>query len=155
MPRVSASRELCKGQVRGAGRRQEPDFSRVTDGGSLQILKGIPLSIFVSWCLRALQFSLVMSNFLRPHELQHARPPCPTPTPGVHSNSCPLSRWCHPAISSSVVPSPPAPNPSEHQVYVPSNWCDSIMIFALFWWFGTELSESPRHTRDCYKYSFL
>ena len=46
----------------------------------------------------------VMSNSLWPHELQHARPPCPSPTPGVHSNSCPLSQWCHPAISSSVVP---------------------------------------------------
>ena len=41
---------------------------------------------------------------LWPHELQHARPPCPSPTPWVYSNSCPLSRWCHPAISSSVVP---------------------------------------------------
>ena len=41
---------------------------------------------------------------LRPHGLRHARPPCPSPTPGAHSNSCPWSRWCHPAISSSVVP---------------------------------------------------
>ena len=46
----------------------------------------------------------VVSDSLRPHESQHARPPCPSPTPGVHSNSRPLSRWCHPAISSSVVP---------------------------------------------------
>ena len=45
-----------------------------------------------------------MSNSLRPHELQHARPPCPSPAPGVNSNSCPSSRWCHLAISSSVVP---------------------------------------------------
>ena len=45
----------------------------------------------------------VMSNSLRPHESQHARPPCPSPTPGVHSNSWPSSQWCHPAISSSVV----------------------------------------------------
>ena len=44
----------------------------------------------------------VMSNSLRSHELQHARPLCPSPTPGVHPNPCPLSRWCHPAISSSV-----------------------------------------------------
>ena len=51
------------------------------------------------------QFSRsVVSDSLRPHELQHARPPCPSPTPGVHSDSCPLSQWCHPAISSSVVP---------------------------------------------------
>ena len=45
-----------------------------------------------------------MSNFLRPYELQHARPPCPSSTPGVHQNSCPSNQWCHPAISSSVVP---------------------------------------------------
>ena len=46
----------------------------------------------------------VVSNCLWPHEPQHARPPCPSPTPRVYSNSCPLSQWCHPAISSSVVP---------------------------------------------------
>ena len=51
------------------------------------------------------QFSRsVMSDSLRLHELQHARPPCPSPTPGVHPNPCPLCRWCHPSISSSVVP---------------------------------------------------
>ena len=48
--------------------------------------------------------SSVMSNSLPPHELQHARPPCPSPTPGVHSDSRSSSLWCHPAISSSVVP---------------------------------------------------
>ena len=53
----------------------------------------------------SVQFShSVVSDSLWPHELQHARPPCPSPTPGVHPNSCALSRWCHPAISSSVVP---------------------------------------------------
>ena len=52
-----------------------------------------------------IQFSCsVVSDSLRPHESQHARPPCPSPTPGVYSNSCPLSPWCHPIISSSVVP---------------------------------------------------
>ena len=51
------------------------------------------------------QFSRsVVSNSLRPHELQPARPPCPSPTPRVHSDSHPSSQWCHPAISSSVVP---------------------------------------------------
>ena len=50
------------------------------------------------------QFSCsVVSDSLWPHGLQHARPPCPSPTPAVYSNSCPLSRWCHPTISSSVV----------------------------------------------------
>ena len=61
------------------------------------------------WYIYTMEYSVqfshsVMSDSLRPHELQHARPPCPSPTPGVHSNSCPSSRWCHPAISSSVVP---------------------------------------------------
>ena len=51
------------------------------------------------------QFSCsVMSDSLRPHEPQHARPPCPSPTPRVHPNPCPLSQWCHPTISSSVIP---------------------------------------------------
>ena len=53
----------------------------------------------------SVQFSRsVVFNSLWPHELQHARPSCPSPTPGVCSNSCPSSRWCHPTISSSVVP---------------------------------------------------
>ena len=46
----------------------------------------------------------VMSDSLRPHGLQYAKPPCPSPIPRVYSDSCPLSRWCHPTISSSVVP---------------------------------------------------
>ena len=53
----------------------------------------------------SVQFShSVMSNYLWPHGLQHARPPCPSPTPRAYSNSCPLSWWCHPTISSSVIP---------------------------------------------------
>ena len=64
------------------------------------IMPGWPLMT-----LSSVQFSCsVMSESLQPHELQHARPPCPSPTPGVHSNSCPSSCWCHPAILSSVVP---------------------------------------------------
>ena len=56
-------------------------------------------------CRSSVQFSCsVMSDSLLPHELQYARPPCPSPAPLVYSNSCPLSRWCHPTISSSVIP---------------------------------------------------
>ena len=63
------------------------------------ILHFSPLFAFLS-----VQFShSVMSDSSRPHELQHARPPCPSPTPGVHPNPCPLSQWCHPTISSSVI----------------------------------------------------
>ena len=53
----------------------------------------------------SVQFShSVMSNSLQPHRPQHIRPPCPSPTPGVYPNPCPLSQWCHPTISSSVIP---------------------------------------------------
>ena len=62
---------------------------------------------YQNWKLQfsSVQFShSVVSDSLWPHELQHARPPCPSPTPRVYSNSCPLSQWCHPTISSSIVP---------------------------------------------------
>ena len=63
-----------------------------------------PGPLFSCFC-HSVQFSSpAMSNSLRPHRLQHARPPCPSPTPRVYSNSCPLSWWCHPTISSSVIP---------------------------------------------------
>ena len=68
------------------------------------ILAGFWQSLF---CLNrnSIQFShSVVSNSLRPHGLQYSRPPCPSPTPGVYSNSCPLSRWHHPTISSSLIP---------------------------------------------------
>ena len=66
--------------------------------------------------LSSVQFShSVVSDSLRHHESQHARPPCPSPTPRFYSNSCPSSWWCHPAISSSVVPFSSCPNPSQHQ----------------------------------------
>ena len=77
------------------------------------------IDAFELWCWRRLlrvpwttrrsnqlvQFSCsVVSDSLRPHRLQHTRPPCPSPTPGACSNSCPRSQWCHPTISSSVIP---------------------------------------------------
>ena len=68
-------------------------------------LSGLTDLFFVFWEAGSVQFSRsVVSDSFRPHELQHARPPCPSPTSGVHSNSCPSSQWCHPAISSSVIP---------------------------------------------------
>ena len=78
--------------------------------GLFQALYSVPLiylSILVPvpHCLDSVQFSRsVMSNFLQPHGLQHSRHPCPSATPGVYPNSCPSSQWCHPTISSSVVP---------------------------------------------------
>ena len=61
--------------------------------------------VFLTQILHSVQFSYsVVSDFLWPHGLQHARLPCPSPTPTICSNSCPSSQWCHPSISSSVVP---------------------------------------------------
>ena len=76
---------------------------------AIQIRKEeVKLSLFAEDMIpyiSSVQFShSVMSYFLRPHELQHARPPCPSPTPRVYPNLCPSSQWCHPAISSSVIP---------------------------------------------------
>ena len=73
----------------------------------LLLLDGPLLAKKYLWFLICyLQFSSVAQSCptLRPHKLQHARPPCPSPTPGVHSDSRPSSQWCHPAISSSAVP---------------------------------------------------
>ena len=88
----------------------------------------------------------VVSDSLRPHELQHSRPPCSSPTPGVHSNSCPSSRWCHPAISSSVVPFSPCP-----QSFPAS---ESFHMSQLFAWGGQSTGVSalasvlPKNTQD-------
>ena len=68
----------------------------------------------------SVQFSRsVVSDSLRHHESQHARPPCPSPTPRVHPNSCPSSQWCHPAISSSVVPFSSCPQSLPASEYFP------------------------------------
>ena len=70
----------------------------------LNILGGVNLCV-PDICATSVQFSRsVMCDTLRPHEPQHAGPLYPSPTPGVHPNPCPLSQWCHPAISSSVIP---------------------------------------------------
>ena len=88
----------------------------------------------------------VMSNSLRPHELQHARPLCPSPTPGVHSNPCLSSQWCHPAISSSVVPFSSWPQS------LPAS--ESFPMSQLFTWGGQSTGVSvlasflPKNTQD-------
>ena len=85
--------------------------------------------------ISSVQFSCsVVSDSLRPHESQHARPPCPSPTPGVHSNSCSLSWWCHSAISSSVVPFSSCPQP------LPAT--ESFPMSQLFAWGGQSIGVS-------------
>ena len=88
----------------------------------------------------------VVSNSLRSHELQHARPPCSSPTPRVYPNSCPLSRWCHPAISSSVVPFSSCPQSLPASGYFP--------LSEFFAWGGQSTGVSalasflPKNTQD-------
>ena len=80
------------------GKESEETFFQRRYTSGQQALKRFSILLII-------QFSCsVVSDSLRPHELQHARPPCPSPTPGVHPNPCPLSWWRHPTISSSVVP---------------------------------------------------
>ena len=88
----------------------------------------------------------VVSDSLRPHELQHARPPCPSPTPGVHSDSRPSSQWCQPAISSSDVPFSSCPQS------LPAS--GSFPMSQLFAWGGQSIGVSalasglPMNTQD-------
>ena len=80
---------------------------------------------------------------LWPHGLQHARPPCPSPTPGVYSNSCPSSQWCHLTISSSVIPSPPVLNLSQHQGLF--QWVSFRIRWPKYWSFSLTISSSNEH----------
>ena len=95
----------------------------------------------------SVQFSCsVVSDSLRPHESQHTRPPCPSPTPGVYSNSCPSSRRCHPAISPFVIPFSPCPQSLPASGYFPMS--------QLFGWGGQSIGVSasasvlPMNTQD-------
>ena len=97
--------------------------------------------------ISSVQFNLsVVSDSLQPHGLQHTRLPCPSPTAGVHSNSCSLSRWCHPTISSSVVPFSSCPQS------VPAS--GSFPMSQLFAWGGQSIAVSasasvlPMNTQD-------
>ena len=104
-------------------------------------------SLFNICFVHSVQFShSVVSDSLRPHESQHARPPCPSQTPGVHPNPCPLSWWCHPTILSSVVPFSSFP-----QSFSASG---SFQMSQLFTWGGQSIGVSasasalPMNTQD-------
>ena len=99
------------------------------------------------WCVDSVQFSCsIVFDSLWPHESQHARPPCPSPTPGVHSNSFPSSWWCHPTISSSVIPFSSCPQS------LPAS--ESFPMSQLFTWGGQSTGVSalasvlPMNTQD-------
>ena len=89
----------------------------------------------------SIQFSrLVVSDYLQPHESPHVRPPCPSSSPRVHSDSCPSSQWCHPAISSSVTPSPTARNPSQNQSLF--QWVIILLRWPKYWSFSFSIIPS-------------
>ena len=105
------------------------------------------ISSYISQEMPSVQFShSVVSDSLQPHELPHARPPCLSPTPGVHPNPRPSSRWCHPAISSSVVPF------SSCSQSLPAS--ESFPMSQLFEWGGQSIGVSalasvlPVNTQD-------
>ena len=89
----------------------------------------------------SVQFSRsVVSDSLRPHESQHAKPPCPSPTPRVHSDSRPSSQWCHPAISSSVVPFSSCPQSLSASVF--SSESTLHMRWSKYWSFSFSIIPS-------------
>ena len=126
-------------------------WTRNTDSGISLVVQSLGICFLMQgtwiWSLvgqlrpsrsQSVQFShSFVSDSLPPHESQHARPPCPSPTPRVNPNSCPSSRSAiqpssHPAISSSVSPSPPAPNPSQHQgLFSSSHQVAKVLEFQL------------------------
>ena len=115
------------------------------------IILSLPLqnvSCFINWTvllrISSVQFSRsVVSDFLRPHELQHTRPPCPSQTPGAYSNPCPSSQWCHPAISSSVIPFSSSPQSLPTSGSFPmSQLC---MRWPKYWSFSFSISPSNEH----------
>ena len=99
----------------------------------MHCINSICLTAFIF--ISSVQFGCsVVSDSLRPHESQHARPPCPSPAPGVHLNSRPSSRWCHPAISSSVIPFSSCPQS------LPAS--ESFPMSQLFTWGGQSIGVS-------------
>ena len=99
------------------------------------------IAVAVTYCLN-FQFSSVVSNSLRLHESQHARPPCPSPTPGVYSNSCPSSQWCYLILCLPLLLLPPVP-PS---IRVFSNESTVHMRWPKYWSFSFSISASNEAT---------
>ena len=97
-------------------RCKESDMTEWLSLSLKELIESFPPKNLDSPICWSVQFShSVVSDSLWPHELQHARPPSSSPTPGVHPNQCPLSQWCHATISSSVVPFSSCPEFSQHQ----------------------------------------
>ena len=128
------------------------DISKRLKVGSRMFLLCLHL---LEYNLQSVQFSRsVVSDSLQPHELQHARPPCPSSIPGVYSNSCPSSRWCHSAISSSVIPfsscpqSLPASGSFFNESVLPIRW-------PKYWNFSFNISPSNEHPGLIFRMDWL
>ena len=145
---------LCSGKLEGQAFRELDPFRRLYEPKFLHLLmpkkkkkKTIKITkgdICFLW-LSAVQFSRsVVSNSLQPHGLQHARLPCALPTPRVFSNSRPLSRWCHPTISSSIIPFSSCP-----QSFRASGVFSSESVLHIrwpkYWSFSFNISPSNEH----------
>ena len=116
---------MCKGVQRIFHQNMEEESNLVVWG----------FFVCVWYFQHSVQFSCsVVSDSLRPHELQHARPTCPSPIPRLHPNSCPSSGWCHPAISSSVIPFSSCPQ------CLPAS--ESFPVSQLFTWGGQSIGVS-------------
>ena len=128
-------REAWRAVIHGVAKSQTrlSDWTELMDKTTVFLL--LDTSVQFSSCS-------VVSDSLRPHESQHARPPCPSPTPGVHSNSSPSSPWCHPDISSTVVLLPPIP-PS---IRVFSNESTLWMTWPKYWSFSFSIIPSKEHS---------
>ena len=110
----------------------------------------------ISFIFYHFQFSSVTQSCLtlQPHESQHARPPCPSPTPGVHSDSRPSSQWCHPAISSSVVPFSSLP-PIPPSIRVFSNESTLHMRWPKYWSFSFSIIPSKEIPGPIFRMDWL
>ena len=109
------------------------------------VLGGIFALLYLELCFSSVQFShSVVLDSLQSHELQHARPPCPSQTPEVYSNTCPSSRWCYAAISSSVIPFSSCPQ-SLPSIRVFSNESTLRMRWPKYWSFNFSISPSNKH----------
>ena len=93
---------------------------------------------------QSVQFSLsVVSDSLRPHGLHHARPPCPSPSPGAYPNSCPSSQWCHPTISSRIIPFSCLQSCPASRFF---QWVSSLHRWPKYWRFSLSISPSSEYS---------
>ena len=125
-----------------------PSSGDLTDPGIEPLSLAFPAWQASSLPINTVQLSCsVVSDCLRPHESQHTRPPCPSPTPGAHPNLCASSRWCHPAISSSVVPFSSCPSiPPSIRVF--SNESTLRMRWPKYCSFSLSISPSNEHPKS-------